>query len=189
VVQIPKRQGDQMSLEGRLFAAMKESVGFQFGSFIELANKIHEASIAEFTYNRLDEVYVMQPVAIVPYISILNYLDLIISTNEEQYTCVLKSEPSAEGARELISRKAIAKLEEVGFGRTALRAAIKGMLSHRQPIMPGLREVYQNMSLSITETNFLRLTSLTDIRAHFGFAIITRRIIVPTASAKSENRS
>lgn len=167
-----------MSLEGRLFVVVRESVGGQFGSFGELARKIHESAPAEFTYNRLDRRHIMQARSIVRYISLLEYIGLLRINAEEMYESILDQEPAPEGVEELITRKAVQKLEEGGFDRVAYEKAIRIMLS--QLVLPGLREIYQALSLNANEAHFYQICQLGGVRRHFGFSLVTRRVMMPT---------
>jgi hypothetical protein len=172
-----------MTLEDRLYAILREAVGEPYASFIELANKIHEAAPPEYTYNRLEESHVMQPISIARYISLIAFLDLLrYNEKDARYECVLDEPPTPEGARLLITRKAIDCLEKSGFTRTAYRQAVVAMLTARHPIVPGLREIYQSMALTMPEANFLQLAALSDVRKYFGYSLTTRKILIPTSA-------
>jgi len=155
-------------------------VNCEFGSYGELAAKVHDSSAAEFTYNRLDEKHVMQPTSIVPYVSLIHFIDLLRINDSQMYECLLDEEPTIEGMEELVTRKAVEKLEEAGFNRTRYERAVRKMLHQTSVVLPSLREIYQAMALKLTEVHFVQLSALGGVRSHFGFTVVTRRVMLPT---------
>jgi hypothetical protein len=176
-----------MVLEERLYSVLREAVGEKFSNLIDLANKIHESGSPEYTYNRLDESHTMQPASIARYVSLVVFLDLIKYNEKiEAYECILDQPPTPEGAQLLITRKAVDCLEKAGFTKTAYREAVTNMLGTRNPIVPGLREIYQNMALTLPENSFLQLAVLPEVRKYFSYSLITRKILLPTAQTKTK---
>ncbi len=169
-----------MALEDRLFAIIRVAMHGEFTNYGQLAFKVHESGPTEFTYNRLDEKHVMQTASIVPYVSFLHVIGLFEVNSEEKYYCILDEAPTKEGVKELVSRKAIEKLTVAGFTRDGFLKAIKRMLRGETIILPNLREIYQAMRLEVSEAHFIQLTALGGVKAHFGFSLVTRRVILPT---------
>jgi hypothetical protein len=176
-----------VNLEDRLYAIMREAVGSEYKSFFEIAKKVHDAQPIEFTYNRLGAPHVAQPESIVSYISLLHFLDLIVTNDDDAFVCFVNKVPNEEGTKSLIVSRAIEKLEKAQFSRPSFRNAVRNMLSLRQPIVPGLREVYDYMALSLSEANFMRLARLVDVRTHFGFSVSTRTLMIPTTTKREGN--
>ena len=169
-----------MSLETRLYVVIKASVVEPFASFSDLANKVNEAAPPEFTYNRLDEKHVMQPASIVPYVSLIHFLGLLRSEDDGFYHSILHEEPNPEGAEVLVSLRAVAKLEEAGFSADSYEKAVRKMLRQPTVVLPSLREIYQALGLKLSELYFFQLCSLGGVRRHFGFTLVTRRVMLPT---------
>jgi hypothetical protein len=172
-----------MALEGRLYVVVRESVGGSFASFGELAKKVHESAPAEFTYNRLEQKHVMQPTSIVPYVSLLEYIGLLRVNGDEQYEGILDQEPNPEGVEELITQKAVEKLQASGFDQKAYEKVVRRMLAQTNVVLPSLAEIYQAMSLKISEIHFFQLCHLGGVRRHFGFTLVTRRVMLPAQTA------
>jgi hypothetical protein len=140
-----------MKLEARLYIVIREAVNSEFASYRELAEKVHDSGAAEFSYNRLEERHVMQPESIVQYVSLTHLIGLLRVNGAEMYECVLDEEPTMEGIEELVTRKAVEKLEEAGFNRVSYERVIKKMLRQSNIVLPGLQEIYQAMALKMTE--------------------------------------
>jgi hypothetical protein len=158
-------------------------VSGQFASYGELATKVHHSGAAEFKYNRLEEEHMMQPASIVPYVSLLHFMGLLRMNDTQKYECLLDKEPTIEGMEELVTRKAVEKLEEAGFNRIRYERVAKKMLRQSSVVLPSIREIYQAMALKITEPYFVHLSELGGVRSHFGFTIVTRRVMLPTQVA------
>lgn len=172
-----------MSLEGRLYVVLRESVGGQYSSYGALATKIFESGPAEFSYNRLEERHVMQPSSIVAYVSLVHFIGLLKVNEAEEYVGILDEEPTQEGAEELINRKAIAKLEESGFGAKQFGKAVGELIRGEVMVLPSVREIYQAIGLKMSEQQFVSLCALGGVRRHFGFSMVTRRIMIPAQVA------
>jgi hypothetical protein len=172
--------GSRVSLEDRLFVVVREAVNGPFENFGELATRIRDSEPEEFTYNRLDEGYVMMPESIVTYVSLVTLLGLIQKNSGEMYECVLDGKLIKEGTIEVINQKAVDLLSQSGFSREKYVGIVRRLLKGKNIIMPQVRSVYQEMSIKITEQQFLHLSNLTAVRAHFGFTVVTRRIMLPT---------
>ena len=173
-----------MSLEDRLYVVMREAVDGQFTSYLELAAKVHDSGAAEFSYNWLDEKRVMVAQSIVPYVSLVHFLDILRVNADEMYECILTEEPTVDGAHELLTRRAIEKLQKAGFSTARYRNVVKEMLRQRNLVLPGPREIYQALTLKMTELHFLQLSTLQGVRGHFGFTLVTRRVMVPTRAPR-----
>jgi hypothetical protein len=170
----------QVSLEERLFVVVREAVNGPFVSFGELALRVHESEPIEFTYNRLDETYVMMPTSIVPYISLLHLLGLIRTNSDNTYECILDDKLEQDGTIEVINQNAVDALSKSGFTRAKYLVVVRRLLKGENIILPQLRSIYQEMSLEIAEHHFLQLSRLAAVRSHFGFTIVTRRLMLPT---------
>jgi hypothetical protein len=172
-----------MSLEERLFVVLQEAVKGPFANFVELATRVHESEPSEFTYNRLDETYVMASESIVPYVSLTNLLGLIYRNGDDVFECILDDKIIPEGTIELINQKAIELLSNSGFNREKYLGIVRRLLKGKTIVVPQVRSVYQEMAIKLTEQQFLQLSTLAAVRAHFGFNVVTRRIMLPTQVA------
>src|ERR1700675_1109657 len=104
-----------MSIEDRLYVVVRESVVAPFSTYGELAQRVHDSEPVEFTYQRLEDKHVMQPISIIPYVSLLDLVRMFERNENEQYKSILDQPPTLEGCEELISQHAIEKLQEAGF--------------------------------------------------------------------------
>jgi hypothetical protein len=168
-----------MLLDHRLYVVVKEAVGHAFETYLDLAESIHDRQPMEFTYNRLDVTYVMQPQSIVPYVSLANLIGLL-TKNDDKYVCILDQEPNPSGLQEIVTRKSVKVLENAGFTKEAYKIALDRLLQSANFVPPSPREVFQALNLDLTELQFVQLTNLSGIQKHFRFTLVTRRIMVPT---------
>lgn len=168
-----------MRTEGRLFVIIREAVGKEFESRIALAQHVADLTPAEFTYNRLDERCVMTARSIVHYVSFLYFLGIIASNGSENLVCTIDREPIAAGAELIVKLKCIEKLEESGFTADKLKATFKRLVSGRNFVLPTQRDLYQALGLSIDEKEFVQMVSLGAVREHYGYSIVTRRMMIP----------
>jgi hypothetical protein len=169
-----------MSLEERLFAITLEAIGGQFASFSDLAQKVRDAAPPEFSYNRLEERHVMQPASIVPYVSLLHLLGILRTGAGDVIECMLDEETTQEGFVALVDRKAIEFLTATGFTRDGYLKVVKRLLRQANIVLPTLREIYQGLPLKVSEAQFIQLCALGGVRNHFGFALVTRRVMLPS---------
>jgi hypothetical protein len=170
-----------MALEDRLLAITQVALGGEFASFSELAQRVHEESPPEFSYNRLEQAHVMQATSIVPYVSLLNLLGILKTRDEDNaIVCMFDDPPNKEGFVTVIDRKAIEVLTGSSFTRDAYVRVVRRMLRQANIVLPTLREVYQGLSLKLSEAQFLQLCSLGGVRAYCGFTVVTRRVMLPS---------
>lgn len=168
-----------MGIEARLYVTIREAVGHEAETFIQLAQRIHEKGPAQFTYNRLGAKQVMQARSIVPYVSFLYFLGILQTNDRNNYVCILTSRPTQEGAEELIKRKSLTKLEEAGFTEAKYKAAVKKMLRQDSVVLPTQKDVYRFLGLTIEEKDFYQMINLGSVREHYGYSLVTRRVMLP----------
>jgi hypothetical protein len=166
-----------VNIEQRLYAVVREAVNDRFATFGDLAAKIYKSEPPEFSYTRLDEEYVMKPESISTYVSLLHFIGLL-RKGEDGYECILDEEPTPEGLEELVTQKSVAALVDAGFRKGVCEQSIRKML--RLAKLPSLRAIYETLSLDMTEAQFIHLTSIGGVRRHFGFTLVTRRVLLPT---------
>jgi hypothetical protein len=123
----------------------------------------------------------MQPRSIAVYVSLLHLLD-IIRKNEatEEYECILTEPPTREGMEELITRTTIERLTAEGFTREVLTRLMRRFFRPTKLMLPTLRSIYQELSMEMPEVHFLQLSEIGGVRRYFGFALVTRRLLIPT---------
>ena len=88
--------------------------------------------------------------------------------------------PTFDGLTEIVTQKSIEKLHDSGLNRTQYLRTARRMVRAETIMLPGLREIYAAMSLKLPEPHFIQLTSMGGVRRHFGFTLVTRRIMLPT---------
>lgn len=172
-----------MSIETRLYAIVREIVGFEFEAYYDVAAKIHGLGPEEFSYTRLGVAHVVQPESILPYISLLHFIGAIRKDEDETYKCVIPRGYTERGLANAIDNLAIKKMEECGFTRRRYLEAVRKMLSHATLILPSVREVYQALAVNMTEAQFSLLCSMSGIRRQFQFVVATRRVMIPAGDS------
>jgi hypothetical protein len=180
-----------VSVEERLYVVMRESVGTIFANYAELAAHIHQQEPTPFLYNRLGYRYCMQVKSIVPYVSLGHALGVLRSVELQGITSISDEgeEPDEDGARELIAKRSIDKLLVSGFSYEKFALACRRLFKAPHFVVPSQHEIYRSIALDMSEPHFIALTSMGRVREHFGFSIVSRRVMVPTPKEKSVEAS
>lgn len=121
----------------------------------------------------------MRPESIVPYISLTHLIGIIEINAGDNYSCILKQEPTREGLEEIVGRRAIECLEKAGLKKDGFNKNVRKMIRSASITLPTIIDVYKTFTMQIPEQQFSSLASIGRVRQHFEFTFVTRRMMLP----------